>query len=1101
MRRNATKVAAAVLSLAVTMTSVNIPTSAAAATKKVKLNKTKATLTVGKSITLKLKQGSKTLKATFISSNKKIATVAKKTGKVTAKKKGTATITATYKKKKYKCKITVKAKPKPTVKPTVKPTATPTTEPTAAPTTEPTAAPTTEPTAEPTATPADTVGAITSLEATSASTLKATFESAVPADAKIVVKKGTTEIAGTISKDDTNKIVTFTGSGNFTAGTYTMTATLGEASVSKDVEVKDSHVASIEITSKEALTNEEGDEAYIYYDVKNQYGESIRESENINWTTSPACDKVDRNTGRITIKQSKDSSGKSDKFIYGSSIYVTGVHVKTGTAVNTSIKVGMAQAADTVEFAGFLNKNDTTKPPIEKLPADFQKDTYVLLYRTLDQNGNALDVDFYTGDKHITFISDNPQLVKSPLDYDKKMYTVKGEKYAAIKIEPGMWVDRGGEVNITWVANKTGKRASKNFIIDANGMLKSLVLSAPVGTVADGDKDVKIPYTATDTNGKNVTNYSTIVRSTNTLTLNSSVGTLRIEEEDDGTAGIYWDDTDKDTSYKDKTAFDEQDRPVSLTTIVLGGESNNMLFNVSDKRRPTTIDAVNIGDDETGLSGELVVSGDVRNVEISDWGQFRFIDQYGKPMINEDPEIFQRTNDLAQEFFNLGATGELNDEYLYGIKVETSTSDVVGTDNKVYTMKDKKDNSGKELGLSLSFKSEDGKRASGNVKYSIAKIKKDAKTEDRDKIDNWDNVSKVKTETYTIVPVTDVYGIQVDGLDDRLKVVTSLSGEPNGESSGMSSAAFKEYATSEDGKTTELKIEKVGRYGISYRPTYDFSITGVVDGNKVSIPMRYVEEEKDSAFGLTKRDAEGNIDGGFSLMNYRIMKVKEEKLKWNDLYNVNDVMKSRKDAVKELRLTVGEEGASSEEREIVKKSVTISDAPSAIAEIKWPENRTPGKYISMSKINEYSDEYKLNDDKTAIDANVRDGYAAMVFDQYTGELLPEGAKYRDENYNLANYVDGVEVEYSVSNIVENTNALAYKPNSFKTIGNSTSKLQITGAEIGDKYTIKATVAGTTLSISKDVTVLADKAAVLYSTKPDGANDDIDLRKQLLGYDR
>jgi len=1092
MRRNATKVAAAVLSLAVTMTSVNIPTSAAAATKKVKLNKTKATLTVGKSITLKLKQGSKALKATFISSNKKIATVAKKTGKVTAKKKGTATITATYKKKKYKCKITVKAKPKPTVKPTVKPTAAPTAVPTATPTTEPTA----EPTTEPTATPADTVGAITSLEATSASTLKATFESAVPADAKIVVKKGTAEIAGTISKDDTNKIVTFTGSGNFTAGTYTMTATLGETSVSKDVEVKDSHVASIEITSKEALTNEEGDEAYIYYDVKNQYGESIRESENINWTTSPACDKVDRNTGRITIKQSKDKDGKADKFIYGSSIYVTGVHVKTGTAVNTSIKVGMAQAADTVEFAGFLNKNDTTKPPIEKLPADFQKDTYVLLYRTLDQNGNALDVDLYTGDKHITFISDNPQLVKSPLDYDTKMYTVKGEKYAAIKIEPGMWVDRGGEVNITWVANKTGKRASKNFIIDANGMLKSLVLSAPVGTVADGDKDVKIPYTATDTNGKNVTNYSTIVRSTNTLTLNSSVGTLRIEEEDDGTAGIYWDDTDKETGYKDKTAFDEQDRPVSLTTIVLGGESSNMLFNVSDKRRPTTIDAVNIGDDETGLSGELVVSGDVRNVEISDWGQFRFIDQYGKPMINEDPEIFQRTNDLAQEFFDLGAKGELNDEYLYGIKVETSTPKVVGTENKVY-MKDP-DNG---LGLSLKFASEEeGKRTSGNVKYSIAKIKKDAKAEDKADIANWDNVSKVKTETYTIVPVADVYGIQVDGLDDRLKVVTSLSEEPNGESSGMSSAAFKEYATGKDGETTELKIEKVGRYGITYRPTYDFSITGVVDGKKVKIPMKYVNEADNSSFKLLKRGEEGF---GWSLMDYRITAVNKDNLKWNDLYNVNDAIKSRKDAVKELRLTI-DKGVDSDNKpvkEMVKKSVTISDAPSAIAEIKWPENRTPGKYISMSKINEYSDEYKLNDDKTAIDANVRDGYAAMVFDQYTGELLPEGAKYRDENYDLANYVDGVEVEYSVSNIVENTNALAYKPNSFKTIGNSTSKLQITGAEIGDKYTIKATVAGTTLSISKDVTVLADKAAVLYSTKPDGANDDIDLRKQLLGYDR
>lgn len=81
MRRNATKIAAAVLSLAVTMTSVSIPTDAAAATKKVKINKTKATIKVGKSVTLKVTKGGKKVKATFTSNKPKIAKVGKKTGK------------------------------------------------------------------------------------------------------------------------------------------------------------------------------------------------------------------------------------------------------------------------------------------------------------------------------------------------------------------------------------------------------------------------------------------------------------------------------------------------------------------------------------------------------------------------------------------------------------------------------------------------------------------------------------------------------------------------------------------------------------------------------------------------------------------------------------------------------------------------------------------------------------------------------------------------------------------------------------------------------------------------------------------------------------
>ena len=79
--------------------------------KSVKLNKTKATLKVGDTLTLKatLKPKNATDKTiSWKSSNKKVATV-DENGIVTAKKKGTCTITATSSSgKKAKCKITVK---------------------------------------------------------------------------------------------------------------------------------------------------------------------------------------------------------------------------------------------------------------------------------------------------------------------------------------------------------------------------------------------------------------------------------------------------------------------------------------------------------------------------------------------------------------------------------------------------------------------------------------------------------------------------------------------------------------------------------------------------------------------------------------------------------------------------------------------------------------------------------------------------------------------------------------------------------------------------------------------------------------------------------
>lgn len=79
----------------------------AKAAAKVKLNKTKVSLDIAKTKTCQLKVKGTSKKITWKTSNKKVAVVSK-TGMVTAKKKGTAVITATVDKKAYKCKVTVK---------------------------------------------------------------------------------------------------------------------------------------------------------------------------------------------------------------------------------------------------------------------------------------------------------------------------------------------------------------------------------------------------------------------------------------------------------------------------------------------------------------------------------------------------------------------------------------------------------------------------------------------------------------------------------------------------------------------------------------------------------------------------------------------------------------------------------------------------------------------------------------------------------------------------------------------------------------------------------------------------------------------------------
>ncbi len=83
---------------------LNIGVIEVQATSKVKLNKTKIVLIKGQTYTLKVQNTKKKVK--WSSSKKSIATVNSQ-GKVTAKKKGTATISAKVGSKTYKCKVTV----------------------------------------------------------------------------------------------------------------------------------------------------------------------------------------------------------------------------------------------------------------------------------------------------------------------------------------------------------------------------------------------------------------------------------------------------------------------------------------------------------------------------------------------------------------------------------------------------------------------------------------------------------------------------------------------------------------------------------------------------------------------------------------------------------------------------------------------------------------------------------------------------------------------------------------------------------------------------------------------------------------------------------
>jgi len=235
-----------------------------------------------------------------------------------------------------------------------------------------------------------------------------------------------------------------------------------------------SKVAEIKILGEVALTGNGRKEAYIYYDVLDQYGKSVRTKENVEWTASPAVQGDDKQAGKLTLYSEKG-------FNYGSYVHIVGVHAQTGTVYSNAVMVGGEQAANTVKFAGFLARSGGSGI-LQKIPADFAANTYVVLYKIFDQNGNVLNLSGNINGK-LTFLSYAPQLLLNPVA-DGTVYTVNSEVYAGAQINPGPNIKQGGDVRIMALSNTTGAQTILNFNISSSGgvVLVNSIIPTPSPT-------------------------------------------------------------------------------------------------------------------------------------------------------------------------------------------------------------------------------------------------------------------------------------------------------------------------------------------------------------------------------------------------------------------------------------------------------------------------------------------------------------------------------------------------------------------------------------------------------------------------------------------
>ena len=795
-----------------------------AKTTSVTLDQTEATIKVGETVTLTAtKKPAKNTKAIkWTSSDEAVATVVN--GVVTAVAEGTATITAKSGAKSATATITVEKAEE------VKPAADLT---------------------------------IKELVAKKVNVLEATFTGAIDTeDVTLKVTKGTLDVPATVTWNTEKTVATITTEAKMTNGTYTVTATSKtdeNAKGTKDVEIVSQYVDQIVILNDVALLKA-GDKkvAYAYYDVLDQYGESMRTSVSIEWSGSVKAT-AKKTTGQIALT-------RTDKeHTFGDQIFLTGVYTKTGKTVQKTLTVGTEQALNSVEMKGFVKKGTTEI--LTTLPADFKADTYYMLFRALDQNGCPLDAKNFKDE--VTFISDNILVVKEIAGFTDNALTINGEEYNGVFVTPGIKVADGGEVTVTAIANKTGNKTTLNFVVGKDAVVASFKLSAPATTVADGDRWVEIPFEAKDAQGNAITNFRTLAKQEtfNTITFNASEGLLYLCEENDGTAGLYWFDDDKyqeDDAWKYSQTTDGIDRPISLTVVVVGGDTDNEMMSVSDKRRPDAIAKVKVS--------EVYTEGAAFTMNMN---KFKFYDQYG--------ELIGRKEQwgIDNGFFAAAKAGTLSGLDFSGYKfavrasykgngyVLTGTGSAIATDGRDFILSE----DDTEFKTATNIKSS----ATGEgFKYDIVK----KKTADRD----WDSVSTAKYIDLTVVDITQVKGFEIAELD-TLYVGADATFYGDG-------AIGDQNEFDADCDDPAHGLVDTGDYQAAVK------VTGTYNGKEVEVPAAYL------SIAGNKVAADGTLDPTTKRQVINTVVNGQYGLKASDLYDKTSAKGTSKLANDTLKATI-----------------------------------------------------------------------------------------------------------------------------------------------------------------------------------------------------
>ena len=341
--------------------------------------------------------------------------------------------------------------------------------------------------------------------------------------------------------------------------------------------------------------------AYAYYKVLDNFGEDV--------TEQPLGANIYANGKPVTKKGEVEFTNNS-AFILGSTFGLTLVDQNSGKTASATLTVSRESVLSEASFKGVYDKKE--KKFVKTLSERADLNDYVLLFEGKDQYGRTKN----NADKlQVTIAGSTGLQVKTGKVDQIKVDGVEYMTFGLSRFTQGKLM--AGEATVQAFSLESGKQSSpvKVNVVAATEVKTLSIGNGPKTIVAD--EEAELSYSATDADGKPVTDFDILSR----VTLNGGKEVagkkgLRFEKKDGKVVLIYHPVADANI-----------DRAVTeyVSYVTQTNNVGNAVLTVNPKRVPTKIAGLK-KDVATALTGKDAPTGNTLTIKA---GDIALKDQYG----------------------------------------------------------------------------------------------------------------------------------------------------------------------------------------------------------------------------------------------------------------------------------------------------------------------------------------------------------------------------------------------------------------------------------------------------------------------------------------